>query len=165
MSTKSAFPHWAKSVTEATVATWFKKPGDAVASMKCSVSWKPTRSQSKCLPRAAALWAKSLRRRRQLSALMLCSRRIIEGSDRECTRQSRESRSAEQHPAASVDVMVPTLGEVVTEATVSTWFKKVGDTSRRTKCSVSLETDKVSVEVPAPAAGVLSKFSPRRHNS
>jgi 2-oxoglutarate dehydrogenase E2 component (dihydrolipoamide succinyltransferase) len=51
--------------------------------------------------------------------------------------------------------MVPTLGESVTEATVSTWFKAVGDTVALDEMLCELETDKVSVEVPAPAAGIL----------
>jgi 2-oxoglutarate dehydrogenase E2 component (dihydrolipoamide succinyltransferase) len=54
--------------------------------------------------------------------------------------------------------MVPTLGESVTEATVSTWFKKVGDTVAQDEMLCELETDKVSVEVPAPTAGVLSEI-------
>ena len=58
----------------------------------------------------------------------------------------------------TLDVMVPTLGESVTEATVSTWFKKVGDTVAQDEMLCELETDKVSVEVPAPAAGVLTEI-------
>ena len=53
------------------------------------------------------------------------------------------------------DVMVPALGESVSEATVSTWFKKVGDTVAQDEMLCELETDKVSVEVPSPIAGVL----------
>ena len=56
------------------------------------------------------------------------------------------------------DVMVPTLGESVTEATVSTWFKKVGDQVAQDEMLCELETDKVSVEVPAPVAGVLAEI-------
>ncbi len=58
----------------------------------------------------------------------------------------------------SVDVMVPSLGESVTEAVVATWFKKVGDTVSADEPLCELETDKVSVEVPAPAAGTLSEI-------
>ena len=56
------------------------------------------------------------------------------------------------------DVMVPTLGESVTEATVSTWFKKVGETVKLDEMLCELETDKVSVEVPSPVAGVLAEI-------
>jgi 2-oxoglutarate dehydrogenase E2 component (dihydrolipoamide succinyltransferase) len=56
------------------------------------------------------------------------------------------------------DVMVPALGESVTEATVSTWFKKVGDAVKADEMLCELETDKVSVEVPAPVSGVLAEI-------
>jgi 2-oxoglutarate dehydrogenase E2 component (dihydrolipoamide succinyltransferase) len=58
----------------------------------------------------------------------------------------------------TTEIRVPTLGESVTEATVSTWFKSVGDTVAQDEMLCELETDKVSVEVPAPTAGVLSKI-------
>jgi 2-oxoglutarate dehydrogenase E2 component (dihydrolipoamide succinyltransferase) len=56
------------------------------------------------------------------------------------------------------DVMVPALGESVSEATVSTWFKKPGDAVKQDEMLCELETDKVSVEVPAPASGVLTEI-------
>ena len=57
------------------------------------------------------------------------------------------------------DIRVPTLGESVTEATVGTWLVKEGDKVSADDPLVELETDKVSVNVPAPAAGVISKIS------
>jgi len=54
------------------------------------------------------------------------------------------------------DLVVPTLGESVTEATVSKWLKKVGDAVKADEPVVELETDKVSVAVPSPESGVLS---------
>ncbi len=56
------------------------------------------------------------------------------------------------------DVMVPALGESVSEATVSTWFKKVGDVVKQDEMLCELETDKVSVEVPSPVSGVLAEI-------
>ena len=53
------------------------------------------------------------------------------------------------------DITVPTLGESVTEATVSKWYKKPGDAVKADEPLCELETDKVTVEVPSPAAGVL----------
>ena len=58
----------------------------------------------------------------------------------------------------ATEVKVPALGESVTEATVAQWFKKVGDTVNVDEPLVELETDKVTVEVPAPASGVLSEI-------
>ncbi len=58
----------------------------------------------------------------------------------------------------SVEVRVPTLGESVTEATVATWFKKPGDAVAVDEMLCELETDKVTVEVPSPAAGSLGEI-------
>jgi 2-oxoglutarate dehydrogenase E2 component (dihydrolipoamide succinyltransferase) len=57
------------------------------------------------------------------------------------------------------DIRVPTLGESVTEATIGKWFKKPGDAVAVDEPLVELETDKVTIEVPAPAAGVLSEIA------
>ncbi|MBV1697454.1 MAG: 2-oxoglutarate dehydrogenase complex dihydrolipoyllysine-residue succinyltransferase [Hyphomicrobiales bacterium] len=54
------------------------------------------------------------------------------------------------------EIRVPTLGESVTEATIGKWFKKAGDAVAVDEPLVELETDKVTIEVPAPAAGILT---------
>ena len=54
-----------------------------------------------------------------------------------------------------IDIKVPPMGESVSEATVAKWFKKVGDAVKADEPLCELETDKVTVEVPAPAAGQL----------
>ena len=59
----------------------------------------------------------------------------------------------------STPVLVPTLGESVTEATVAKWIKKTGDNVNEDEPIVELETDKVSVEVTSPTSGVLSEIS------
>ena len=59
----------------------------------------------------------------------------------------------------AVEIKVPTLGESVTEATIGQWFKKVGDTVAADEPVVELETDKVTIEVPAPSAGVIESIS------
>ena len=57
------------------------------------------------------------------------------------------------------EIRVPTLGESVTEATIGKWFKKPGDAVAVDEPLVELETDKVTIEVPAPAAGVLGDIA------
>jgi 2-oxoglutarate dehydrogenase E2 component (dihydrolipoamide succinyltransferase) len=57
------------------------------------------------------------------------------------------------------EIRVPTLGESVTEATIGKWFKKPGDAVAVDEPLVELETDKVTIEVPAPAAGVLGAIA------
>ena len=58
----------------------------------------------------------------------------------------------------ATEVRVPTLGESVSEATIGTWLKKVGDTVKVDEPLVELETDKVSIEVPSPVSGVLNEI-------
>jgi 2-oxoglutarate dehydrogenase E2 component (dihydrolipoamide succinyltransferase) len=57
------------------------------------------------------------------------------------------------------EIRVPTLGESVSEATVGKWLKKAGDTVKADETLLELETDKVSIEVPSPASGVLSEIT------
>src|SRR3990170_3866520 len=59
----------------------------------------------------------------------------------------------------ATEIRVPSLGESVVEATVGQWFKQAGDTVSADEPLVELETDKVTVEVPAPASGVLAEIS------
>ena len=58
----------------------------------------------------------------------------------------------------TVQLKVPTLGESITEATVSKWLKKVGESFNIDEPLVEIETDKITVEVPAPSAGILSEI-------
>ena len=59
----------------------------------------------------------------------------------------------------ATEIRVPTLGESVTEATVGQWYKKAGEAVAADEPVVELETDKVTIEVPAPSAGVLSEIN------
>ena len=58
----------------------------------------------------------------------------------------------------SIEIKVPTLPESVSDAVISKWYKKVGDTIERNENLVDLETDKVMLEVPSPHAGVIEKI-------
>jgi len=59
----------------------------------------------------------------------------------------------------SIEIKVPAMGESVTEATIARWLKREGDPVQKDEPVVELETDKVSVEVPSPAAGVLEHIN------
>ena len=161
MSTEIRVPTLGESVTEATVATWFKKPGDAVAVDEMLCELETDKVTVEVPATAAGVMGDIIAEEGATVGVDALLATINEGSGE----ASAEPKSKEAAPAkaddasaASVDVMVPTLGESVTEATVSTWFKKVGDTVAQDEMLCELETDKVSVEVPAPAAGVLSEI-------
>src|ERR1700676_3173579 len=59
----------------------------------------------------------------------------------------------------TIEIKVPAMGESVTEATVARWFKKEGDAVARDEPILELETDKVTVEVPAPADGSIESIA------
>jgi 2-oxoglutarate dehydrogenase E2 component (dihydrolipoamide succinyltransferase) len=167
MPSEVRVPTLGESVTEATVATWFKKAGDTVAvdEMLCELETDkvtvevPSPVAGK-LSEIVAAEGETV----GVDALLAMVSESDEGSD--AAPKAKEAAKTDdanaQSPAAkggeAVDVMVPTLGESVSEATVSTWFKKVGDTVAQDEMLCELETDKVSVEVPSPAAGVLSEI-------
>src|SRR5689334_25201334 len=65
----------------------------------------------------------------------------------------------ERRVGTMADIRVPALGESVTEATIGKWFKRPGDPVAVDEPLVELETDKVTIEVPAPAAGVLADIA------
>ena len=65
----------------------------------------------------------------------------------------------------SNQILVPSLGESITEATVSKWLKQVGEKVDSDEPLVELETDKVNVEVPSPLAGTLASISVKEGDS
>jgi len=161
MATEIRVPTLGESVTEATVATWFKKPGDTVAvdEMLCELETDKVTVEVPS-PSAGTLGEIVAAEGTTVGVDALLAT-LTEGTGA----APAPAKAAASAPAAasgggaqSVDVMVPTLGESVTEATVSSWFKKVGDSVTQDEMLCELETDKVSVEVPAPASGVLSEI-------
>ena len=70
-----------------------------------------------------------------------------------------KAASANGGSGSGVEVTVPTMGESVTEGTVGTWTRKVGDKVARDEVLVEIETDKVAVEIAAPADGTLSEIT------
>ncbi len=157
--TEVRVPTLGESVTEATVATWFKKPGDAVAVDEMLCELETDKVTVEVPAPAAGVLGEIVAAEGDTVGVDALLAMITAG---EGAAPAPAAAPAAAAPAAgrgdAVDVMVPTLGESVTEATVSTWFKAVGDTVAQDEMLCELETDKVSVEVPAPAAGVLSEI-------
>ena len=160
--TEVRVPTLGESVTEATVATWFKKPGEAVAVDEMLCELETDKVTVEVPSPVAGTLSDIVAAEGETVGVDALLANIAEGASDSAPAASKaapKASSAATAPASSsVDVMVPTLGESVTEATVSTWFKKVGDTVAQDEMLCELETDKVSVEVPAPAAGTLTEI-------
>jgi 2-oxoglutarate dehydrogenase E2 component (dihydrolipoamide succinyltransferase) len=170
-------PTLGESVTEATVATWFKQEGEQVRQdeMLCEletdkVTVEVPASSSGILSEIVAKEGQTV----GVDALLAMIDETAAAGDgartgdasagssgrAQATAGAEVDESEESAPAnaRAVDVRVPALGESVTEATVATWFKAKGDQVTQDEMLCELETDKVSVEVPAPASGTLSEI-------
>ncbi len=158
MTTEVRVPTLGESVTEATVATWFKKPGDAVAVDEMLCELETDKVTVEVPSPAAGTMGEIVAAEGDTVGVDALLATITEGAAAATPAPAKPAEATAPGNAASVKVMVPTLGESVSEATVSTWFKKVGDTVAQDEMLCELETDKVSVEVPAPAAGVLTEI-------
>ncbi|MEO0380645.1 MAG: 2-oxoglutarate dehydrogenase complex dihydrolipoyllysine-residue succinyltransferase [Pseudomonadota bacterium] len=162
MTTEVRVPTLGESVTEATVATWFKKPGDAIAVDEMLCELETDKVTVEVPSPVAGTLGDIIAAEGETVGVDALLATISEGAGAAAA-PAAVAPKAEAAPAPSggdnVDVMVPTLGESVTEATVSTWFKAVGDSVAQDEMLCELETDKVSVEVPSPAAGVLAEIT------
>ncbi len=162
MTIEVRVPTLGESVTEATVATWFKKPGDAVAVDEMLCELETDKVTVEVPAPAAGVMGEIVAAEGETVGVDALLATIAAGEGAAPAPAAAAPAAAAEAPAAnaaSVDVMVPTLGESVTEATVSTWFKQVGDAVAQDEMLCELETDKVSVEVPAPVAGVLAEIT------
>ncbi len=160
MTVEVRVPTLGESVSEATVATWFKKPGDAVAAdeMLCELETDKVTVEvpapvSGILAAIVAPEGTTVGVAALLAEITAAGTRPAEPSPKPGATTAPQPQEGKM-----TDVMVPTLGESVTEATVSTWFKKLGDAVAQDEMLCELETDKVSIEVPSPVAGILSEI-------
>jgi 2-oxoglutarate dehydrogenase E2 component (dihydrolipoamide succinyltransferase) len=150
-------------VTEATVATWYKKLGDAVAvdEMLCELETDKVTVEVPS-PVAGTLTEIVAAEGQTVGVDALLAQIGAASATSAATAKISNDKSAKAEASVKegkmTDVNVPTLGESVSEATVSTWFKKVGDMVAQDEMLCELETDKVSVEVPSPVAGVLTEI-------
>ncbi|MEM6729383.1 MAG: biotin/lipoyl-containing protein, partial [Pseudomonadota bacterium] len=131
MTTEVRVPTLGESVTEATVATWFKKSGDSVALDEMLCELETDKVTVEVPSPAAGTLAEIVAAEGETVGVDALLAQIAEGGEAAAAPAKAEAPKAESAPAASsgaaIDIMVPTLGESVTEATVATWFKKSGD--------------------------------------
>ncbi|MEM1238162.1 MAG: biotin/lipoyl-containing protein, partial [Pseudomonadota bacterium] len=162
MSTEVRVPTLGESVTEATVATWFKAPGDTVAADEMLCELETDKVTVEVPAPVAGTMGEIVAAEGETVGVDALLATINEGAGAQAPAKAADpapaAAPAEASGGGTVDVMVPTLGESVTEATVSTWFKSEGDAVEADEMLCELETDKVSVEVPAPASGTLTKI-------
>ena len=165
MTTPVRVPTLGESVSEATIATWFKKPGDLVAvdEMLCELETDKVTVEVPApaagrLVEIVAAEGTTVAPNALLAQIDETAAGTVPAPTEEMTARPAPVAAAGASEGRMIDIMVPALGESVSEATVATWFKKPGDAVAQDEMLCELETDKVSVEVPSPAAGVLAEI-------
>jgi 2-oxoglutarate dehydrogenase E2 component (dihydrolipoamide succinyltransferase) len=177
MPTEILVPTLGESVTSATIARWLKHEGDAVAADEPLVELETDKVTVEVNAPAAGVLGAILQQDGAEVEVGAVLGEIGEAGGASSKKKPEASNAAPAKAAAApaapapaaalaaaaapaagggMDVVVPTLGESVTTATVSRWLKKQGDAVKADEPLVELETDKVSVEVNAPTSGTLS---------
>ncbi len=184
MATQIIIPEMGESVTEGTIARWFKQVGDVVAADEPLVEVETDKVTVEIPAPAAGTISEIIAAEGADVEVGAIIGAIAEGEGAVAASKGNGAAAAEEpapaaapsaeaapepaepaapapsEPAApageTVDISVPEMGESVTEGTVGRWLKQVGDTVAVDDPLVEIETDKVTAELPAPAAGTLS---------
>jgi 2-oxoglutarate dehydrogenase E2 component (dihydrolipoamide succinyltransferase) len=181
MSIEIRVPALGESVTEATVGKWFKRPGDVVEADEPLVELETDKVTLEVPAPSAGVLGEIKVEQGATVAVGALLGAISEGDKAAAAAskkpvkpapaaapsapqsQSSAAPATERSSAASThEFRVPELGESVTEATVGNWLKKAGDAVKADEPLVELETDKATVEVPAPVSGVLGEIKVER---
>ena len=174
MALEIVVPELGESVTEATVAKWFKSVGDAVAVDEPLVELETDKVTLEVNAGAGGILEEIAAEERADVVVGALLGRIGEAGAQPAAHstaakgngQIAEPKTEAPKPAATqtsgadsgavIEIVVPELGDSVTEASVAKWFKLVGDAVAVDDPLVELETDKVTLEINAPASGTLS---------
>jgi len=164
MATEIRVPTLGESVSEATIAQWFKKPGDAINQDEPLVELETDKVTVEVPAPASGTLESIVVKEGDTVEVGALLGQITEGAGAAAAAPAASAPAPvkTEAPAAKaelVDVVTPSAGESVTEAEVGEWSVKVGDTVKADDTLVELETDKAAQEVPAPVAGTVVKIA------
>jgi len=169
MATEIRVPTLGESVSEATIAQWFKKPGDQITADEPIVELETDKVTVEVPAPASGTLESIVVNEGDTVEVGALLGQIAEGAGAAAAaapaKAAPEATPAPAKADASaakadlVDVVTPSAGESVTEAEVGEWSVKVGDTVKADDTLVELETDKAAQEVPAPVAGTVVKIA------
>ncbi|MBY0504527.1 MAG: dihydrolipoyllysine-residue succinyltransferase [Bryobacteraceae bacterium] len=176
-------PQMGESIVEATLTRWLKKPGDKVNRDEPLFEISTDKVDSEIPSPVTGVLSAVLVEEGKVVAVNAIVARIEDGAATAAPAPAAKPAPAAAAPApppaaapvaappvaappvaaapiaatGSVDVIMPQMGESITEATLTKWLKKPGDTVKRDEALFEISTDKVDSEVPSPVAGVLSQ--------
>ncbi len=175
MATEIKVPALGESVTEATVAQWLKQPGDSVEVDEPLVELETDKVTLEVNATAAGILSEIVVAEGENVEVGALLGTIGEGNGKAAAAPAPAAATPAPAPApapaaaapvaapaaasgTTMDIVVPALGESVTEATVAQWLKQPGEAVGADEAVVELETDKVTLEVNAPAAGTIAEI-------
>jgi pyruvate dehydrogenase E2 component (dihydrolipoamide acetyltransferase) len=179
MPTDVVMPQMGESITEGTITKWLKKPGDAIQRDEPLFEISTDKVDAE-IPSPAAGTLKEIKISEGTTVqinTVVCS--IDEAGSPSASPAKAETAAAPAAdtvtPAAAdapsaaqgnapmaagpgTEVLMPQMGESITEGTITKWLKRVGDTVQRDEPIFEISTDKVDAEIPSPVAGTLSEI-------
>jgi pyruvate dehydrogenase E2 component (dihydrolipoamide acetyltransferase) len=173
MATEVVMPQMGESITEGTLTKWLKQVGDTVARDEPLFEISTDKVDAE-IPSPAAGVLKEIRVQEgdtvNINAVVAvldvegsaaapapAATPAVEAPQVEAPKAEAPAPAAAA-PAAGTDVLMPQMGESITEGTITKWLKKVGDTVQRDEPIFEISTDKVDAEIPSPAEGILTEI-------
>ena len=160
-------PQLGESVTEATVGTWSVKAGDTVKKDDVLVELETDKVAVEVRAENDGVVGTILVEEGETVEIGARLATMSAGGEAAAAAESAPAEPAAQEEATpapasgggqTIEATVPQMGESVTEGTIGAWLVKVGDSVTVDQALVEIETDKVAVEVPSPAAGVIAEL-------
>ncbi|WP_409433162.1 2-oxoglutarate dehydrogenase complex dihydrolipoyllysine-residue succinyltransferase [Litorimonas sp. RW-G-Af-16] len=167
--TDITIPNVGESVSEVTIATWFKKVGDTIKKDEPLVELETDKAAQELVAPEDGTLEEILVAEGDVATIGQLIAKLGSGSgksataapkgDAEVKAQTEAPNSAKSSSGgASIDIDVPNVGESVSEVTIATWMVKVGDAVEKDQPIVELETDKAAQELVAPRSGVIQEI-------
>jgi len=174
--TDITIPNVGESVAEVTIATWFKKPGDAVKKDEPLVELETDKAAQELVSPEDGILEEILVAEGENAEIGKLIARLGSGDGKaakpkdkaaptKAPKGASTAKAQTEQPASdthtggsSIDIDVPNVGESVSEVTVASWMKAVGDAVAKDEPLVELETDKAAQELVAPRSGILTEI-------
>ena len=186
MPTDVVMPQMGESITEGTITKWLKKPGDAIQRDEPLFEISTDKVDAE-IPSPAAGTLKEIKisegttvqintvvcsideagsssapaaspAKAETAAAPVADTVTPAAADAPSAAQGNSSVAAPSAAGPGTEVLMPQMGESITEGTITKWLKKVGDTVQRDEPIFEISTDKVDAEIPSPVAGTLSEI-------
>ncbi|MEG9434529.1 biotin/lipoyl-containing protein, partial [Terriglobus sp. ADX1] len=150
-------PQMGESITEGTITKWLKKVGDTVKRDEPIFEISTDKVDAE-IPSPADGVLTEIKSAEGTTVGINTVVAVIGGGSAAPAAAPAASAPAAAPSGTATEVLMPQMGESITEGTITKWLKKVGDKIERDEPIFEISTDKVDAEIPSPAAGVLTEI-------